>query len=71
MPPSAGVAPNAALPIGQAAESPFEAEFNWVHQWVHEWIDVMRATRGWVQYGIVGFAILCIVIGAVEALFGR
>jgi hypothetical protein len=42
------------------------------------WIDtasdnltIVRATRLWVQYGIFGFAIFCIVIGAVESLFGR
>jgi len=42
------------------------------------WIDlasgnltVVRATRLWVQYGIFGFAVFCIVIGAVESLFGR
>jgi hypothetical protein len=42
------------------------------------WIDnaadnltIIRATRLWVQYGIVGFAVFCIVIGAVESLFGR
>jgi hypothetical protein len=36
-----------------------------------EYIGVIHLTRTWVQYGIVGFAVLCIVIGAVEALFGR
>jgi hypothetical protein len=36
-----------------------------------EYIGVVHLTRTWVQYGIVGFAVLCIVIGAVEALFGR
>jgi hypothetical protein len=36
-----------------------------------EYISVIRATRTWIQYGVFGFAILCIVIGAVEALFGR
>ena len=36
-----------------------------------EYIEVIHLTRTWVQYGIFGFAVLCIVIGAVEALFGR
>ncbi len=36
-----------------------------------EYIEVVHLTRTWVQYGILGFAVLCIVIGAVEALFGR
>jgi hypothetical protein len=34
-------------------------------------IQIMHATRSWIQYGTVGFAVICIVIGAVEALFGR
>lgn len=34
-------------------------------------LSVIHATRTWVQYGILGFAVMCIVIGAVEALFGR
>ena len=36
-----------------------------------EYVGVIHLTRTWVQYGIFGFAVLCIVIGAVEALFGR
>jgi hypothetical protein len=31
--------------------------------------EVLRATRMCIQYGIGGFAVVCIVIGAVEALF--
>jgi hypothetical protein len=34
-------------------------------------IQIIRATRSWIQYGAVGFAVICIVIGALEALFGR
>jgi hypothetical protein len=34
-------------------------------------LTIIRATRVWVQYGIFGFAVFCIVIGAVESLFGR
>jgi hypothetical protein len=37
----------------------------------YEYISVVHLTRTWVQYGIFGFAVICIVIGAVEALFGR
>ncbi len=37
----------------------------------NDYATVSHLTRTWVQYGIFGFAILCIVIGAVEALFGR
>jgi hypothetical protein len=36
-----------------------------------EYVGVIHLTRTWVQYGIFGFAVLCIVIGAMEALFGR
>jgi hypothetical protein len=31
----------------------------------------MRATRIWIQYGVFGFAVMCIVVGAVESLFGK
>jgi hypothetical protein len=34
-------------------------------------MEIIKATRSWIQYGTVAFAVLCIVIGAVEALFGR
>jgi len=34
-------------------------------------LSVMHATRTWLQYGVVGFAVFFIVVGAVEALFGR
>jgi hypothetical protein len=34
-------------------------------------IEIVRATRSWIQYGAVGFAIVCIIIGAVEGLLGR
>ena len=35
------------------------------------WPDIIHATRSWIQYGTVGFAVFCIVVGAVEALVGR
>ena len=34
-------------------------------------ILIVRATRSWIQYGTVGFAVFCILVGAVEALLGR
>jgi hypothetical protein len=34
-------------------------------------IQIIRATRSWIQYGTVGFAVFCIIIGALEGLFGR
>lgn len=33
--------------------------------------EIARATHWWVLYGSGGFAVLCILIGAVEGLFGR
>jgi hypothetical protein len=33
-------------------------------------LTLMRATRYWIQYGVFGFAVACIVIGAVEGIFG-
>jgi len=35
------------------------------------YVEILRATQWWVLYGSAGFAVLCIVIGAVEGLFGR
>jgi len=35
------------------------------------YLQVIRLTRTWVQYGIFGFAVFCILVGAVEAMFGR
>jgi hypothetical protein len=35
------------------------------------WRELLRATQGWIQWGTLGFAMLCIVVGAVESLFGR
>jgi hypothetical protein len=35
------------------------------------WRELLRATQGWIQWGTFGFAVLCIVVGAVESLFGR
>ena len=39
--------------------------------WLTDGADLLRATRCWIQYGLVGFTIVCILVGAVEALFGR
>jgi hypothetical protein len=33
--------------------------------------EILRMTRVFIQYGITGFAVVFIVVGAVEALFGR
>jgi hypothetical protein len=34
-------------------------------------IPILRATRTWIQYGTVGFAVICILVGAIEGLLGR
>jgi hypothetical protein len=31
-------------------------------------IQIIRATRTWIQYGMVGFTVFCIVIGALESV---
>jgi hypothetical protein len=41
------------------------------HWWDGTGLEIVRTTRTWIQYGTVAFAVVCIVIGAVEALFGR
>jgi hypothetical protein len=48
-----------------SAEKPLLTEEVGIHQ------QIIHATRSWIQYGTVGFSVLCIVVGAVEALFGR
>ena len=35
------------------------------------YVELIRTTRTCIQYGTCGFAVLCIVIGAVESIFGR
>ena len=64
-------------PAGEAAHS-VEIEAVSLHpddpaaEWPNDTgIQILRATRSWIQYGTVGFAVFCILIGAVEALFGR
>ncbi len=61
----AGTEPAVAAEPEQNAELPLEPKRP------IEYIGVSHLTRTWVQYGIFGFAVLCNVIGAVEALFGR
>jgi hypothetical protein len=43
---------------------------HWVDP-ANDYITIVRATRLWVQYGVFGFAVFCIVVGAVESLFGQ
>ena len=33
-------------------------------------LAIARATRTWIQYGVVGFAVACIVIAAAKGLMG-
>jgi len=53
----------AAQPESEAAQEDAEPAY--------EYPSVIHLTRTWVQYGVFGFAVLCILIGAVEALFGK
>jgi len=32
---------------------------------------VLSLTRGWIQYGVVGFAVACILISALEGALER
>ena len=61
---------NGAEPLVEDSGAPMEANAEVPIPSI-EYIGVVHLTRTWVQYGIFGFAVLCIVIGAVEALFGR
>jgi hypothetical protein len=53
--------------IAEPDEELVSTEFSWFT----DGADLIRATRLWIQYGLVGFTIFCILVGAVEALFGR
>ena len=64
----AGPAPDIAE-IALAGETPEEPRL--LSAAWQEVLAVSRATRSWVQYGALGFAVLCILIGAVEALLGK
>ena len=58
---------HAASAVSESADELVSAEFSWLT----DGADLLRATRCWIQYGLVGFTIFCILVGAVEALFGR
>ena len=71
-PPNVPDSPVELVPVPEAEvppEEPVQTESSEAPP--YEYIGVIHLTRTWVQYGIFGFAVLCIVIGAVEALFGR
>jgi hypothetical protein len=64
-----------ASPASETSDPPFVAislekaeSFAWP---TDTGIQIIRATCAWIQYGTVGFAAFCIVIGALEGLFGR
>jgi hypothetical protein len=61
-----GVVIEQAQPEAAPAAKPSKPERNY-----EVWRDLLRATQGWIQWGTFGFAVLCIVIAAVESLFGR
>jgi hypothetical protein len=71
-------AADASIPIAESDEQPEPAvRASELEQqpepllWEGSGIEIVRFTRSWIQYGTVAFAVLCIVIGAVEGLFGR
>jgi hypothetical protein len=56
----------------EANENVIIPEISPVTAWWHgSGTEIVRATRSWIQYGTVAFAVICIIIGAVEALLGR
>jgi hypothetical protein len=57
-------------PAGPRAAQPAapRAFWNWPDGFA---TDIARATRSWIQYGMFGFAVICIVIGAIQGLLGR
>jgi hypothetical protein len=63
----ASIPPQANRAIAEPEDELVSADFNWLT----DGADLIRATRIWIQYGLVGFTIFCILVGAVEALFGR
>ena len=72
--PQPATSENSAVPVegtdSTACEPEADSENSQTEQEI-EAISVIHATRTWVQYGVFGFAVLCIIIGAMEALFGR
>jgi hypothetical protein len=63
----ASIPPQAESAFAEPQDDLVSADFNWLT----DGADLIRATRCWIQYGLVGFTIVCILVGAVEALFGR
>jgi hypothetical protein len=60
----------------QEPQSPVRGKQNSGGEQTFYWLDdtgiqILRATRSWIQYGTLGFAVCCILIGAVEGLLGR
>jgi hypothetical protein len=68
---------SAAVPTEQTDQAKFNERLSVLYDssappwWDGSGVEIVRATRSWIQYGTLAFAVLCIVIGAVEALFGR
>lgn len=68
---------SADVPTEQSDQAKFDARLSSLYDssapawWDGSGVEIVRATRSWIQYGTLAFAVICIVIGAVEALFGR
>lgn len=62
---TSAAAPALALTAPEPAEKALRNEPNRLA------LDIAHATRTWIQYGIVGFAVMCIVIGAIKGVLAR
>jgi hypothetical protein len=58
-------------PRASASGPPQIAQAKLADQFWEDMLMVFQATRSWIQYGALGFAVLCIIVGAVEGLFGK
>lgn len=73
----APVEESAHVPTEQSEQAKFSERLSILYDrsappwWDGSGVEIVRATRSWIQYGTLAFAVICIVIGAVEALFGR
>lgn len=64
---SPATAPSVLIAAGDPVEEASFALWNWPEGFA---LDIAHATRTWIQYGMLGFAVVCIVIGAVKGILG-
>jgi hypothetical protein len=52
-------------------ESPQQGEAKAAHRLIRDSWLVVRYTRRWLHYGVIGFTVLCSLIAAVRGAFAR